>query len=127
MPERGRFEDKTLVCNQCRRPFVFKAGEQEFYESKGLNEPKRCPPCRQERRHKGVYGKQVVPVNSHTGEVLCKRCAKPASKSASLKKGEAICWACTEGPMYGDAVTPNEDRLYYEEWESHFSQKGDRD
>ena len=35
-------EDKTLVCKECGKEFVFSASEQEFYESKGFtNEPGR--------------------------------------------------------------------------------------
>lgn len=50
------FEDKTLVCRDCGGEFVFTAGEQEFYESRGLlNEPRRCPECRQIRK-RGGYG-----------------------------------------------------------------------
>ena len=45
------FVDKTLTCGECGAEFVFTAGEQEFYRSRGLeNEPKRCPDCRRERR-----------------------------------------------------------------------------
>jgi CxxC-x17-CxxC domain-containing protein len=45
------FEDKTLVCSDCQKEFVFTAGEQEFYEQRGLlNEPRRCPECRQMRK-----------------------------------------------------------------------------
>lgn len=36
------YEDKTLVCKDCGKEFVFTAGEQEFYAQKGLtNEPKK--------------------------------------------------------------------------------------
>ncbi len=41
-------EDKTLTCRECGADFIFTAGEQEFYQSKGLqNAPSRCLPCRQ--------------------------------------------------------------------------------
>lgn len=40
-------EDKTLVCKDCGKEFVFTVGEQEFYQEKGFtNEPKRCLDCR---------------------------------------------------------------------------------
>lgn len=40
-------EEKILICRDCNGPFVFSAGEQEFFQKKGLrNEPKRCPNCR---------------------------------------------------------------------------------
>ena len=52
------FEDKTLICKDCGKEFVFTAGEQAFYKEKGLtNEPKRCKECRDKRKaqneHKG--------------------------------------------------------------------------
>ena len=38
--------DKTLVCSDCGKEFVFTEGEQAFYAEKGFtNEPKRCPEC----------------------------------------------------------------------------------
>jgi hypothetical protein len=38
--------DKTLKCAECGKEFVFTAGEQEFYASKGFQEPKKCKECR---------------------------------------------------------------------------------
>ncbi len=51
------FADKTLTCRDCGNDFVFTAGEQEFYASKGfVNEPTRCPSCRQARKMSGGGG-----------------------------------------------------------------------
>ena len=45
------FQDKTLTCRDCGQQFTFTAGEQEFYQQRGLtNEPGRCPECRQARK-----------------------------------------------------------------------------
>ena len=45
------YEDKTLVCKECGKEFVFTAGEQEFYAEKGFeNEPQRCKECRSARK-----------------------------------------------------------------------------
>jgi CxxC-x17-CxxC domain-containing protein len=45
------FQDKSLQCSDCGQEFIFTAGEQEFYASRGLqNEPKRCPECRRARK-----------------------------------------------------------------------------
>ena len=45
------FEDKTIQCKDCQEEFIFTAGEQGFYLEKGLlNEPQRCPDCRDQRR-----------------------------------------------------------------------------
>ena len=39
--------DKTLVCQDCGKEFIFTEGEQAFYKEKGFdNEPKRCVECR---------------------------------------------------------------------------------
>ena len=43
--------DKTIVCKDCGREFVFTEGEQEFYKEKGFeNDPVRCPECRKKRK-----------------------------------------------------------------------------
>jgi CxxC-x17-CxxC domain-containing protein len=40
-------EDRTLICRDCGEGFIFSAGEQRFFEEKGLaHEPQRCPSCR---------------------------------------------------------------------------------
>jgi CxxC-x17-CxxC domain-containing protein len=45
------FQDRQIACIDCGQPFVFTAGEQEFYERKGFKEePKRCKPCREARK-----------------------------------------------------------------------------
>ena len=44
--------DKTIRCVSCGEDFLFTAGEQEFYRSRGLtNEPTRCRNCREARKH----------------------------------------------------------------------------
>ena len=44
-------EDRVLTCRDCGRQFVFTAGEQEFYQSRGLtNDPGRCADCRMARK-----------------------------------------------------------------------------
>ena len=49
------FVDREITCLDCSQPFVFTAGEQEFYERKGFKEePKRCKPCREARKQRRV-------------------------------------------------------------------------
>jgi ssDNA-binding Zn-finger/Zn-ribbon topoisomerase 1 len=52
--EKGRIfimEDRTLVCKDCGKEFIFTVGEQEFYKEKGFdNDPVRCPECRKSRK-----------------------------------------------------------------------------
>lgn len=43
--------DKTIICRDWRREFIFSVGEQEFYKEKGFeNDPVRCPDCRRARK-----------------------------------------------------------------------------
>ena len=47
------FQDKTLECSDCGVSFTFSIEEQEQFQSRGyVNEPKRCPECRQARKSK---------------------------------------------------------------------------
>ena len=61
------YEDKTLVCKECGKEFVFTAGEQEFYAERGFqNEPQRCKACRDARKNaarggQGSFRAQVRP------------------------------------------------------------------
>ena len=41
-----RNEDVQIVCQDCRLPFTWTAGEQRFYAELGYDAPKRCPACR---------------------------------------------------------------------------------
>ena len=40
-------EDRTLTCRECGESFIFSAGEQQFFATKGLqHDPQRCASCR---------------------------------------------------------------------------------
>jgi CxxC-x17-CxxC domain-containing protein len=69
------FEDKMLQCRECGQQFIFSAGEQEFYQQKGLlNEPGRCPTCRQRRRQSMAAERsgERMPREMHT--IVCAEC-----------------------------------------------------
>ncbi len=43
--------DKTILCKDCGKEFIFTEGEQAFYAEKGFeNDPVRCPDCRRARK-----------------------------------------------------------------------------
>lgn len=45
--------DKTLICKDCGKEFVFTEGEQQFYAEKGFtNEPVRCKECRSAKKQR---------------------------------------------------------------------------
>lgn len=43
-------QDKALTCLECGNEFILSSDEQEFYDERGFEEPKRCRPCRQKPR-----------------------------------------------------------------------------
>lgn len=62
------YEDKTLICKDCGREFIFTTGEQEFYAEKGfVNEPQRCKECRTAR-------KQAAKGEREYFETTCSQC-----------------------------------------------------
>ncbi len=66
------FEDKTLICKECGKEFVFTAGEQEFYAERGFqNEPQRCRECRQARKAAGRGQREMF-------TAVCASCGKEA-------------------------------------------------
>ena len=50
MQNSNNYEDRTLNCVDCGRPFIITVSEQRFYISKGMPLPKRCAACRAERK-----------------------------------------------------------------------------
>lgn len=64
------YEDKTLVCKECGKEFVFTAGEQEFYAEKGfVNEPQRCRTAARPAKTPPIPSGRCTP-----------QCAPPAAK-----------------------------------------------
>ena len=49
--KKDKFQDKQLKCADCGSVFIFVAGEQFFFWSKGLATRKRCLRCRQRTCH----------------------------------------------------------------------------
>ncbi|GCE10469.1 zinc-ribbon domain containing protein [Tengunoibacter tsumagoiensis] len=99
------FTDQTLYCRDCGQEFVFTAGEQEFYQSRGLtNSPTRCPSCRSARKAQmgGRSGGNSYGGNSYSG--------------GSRDRGErqmysATCASCGKEAMV--PFQPREDRPVY--------------
>ena len=77
------YTDKTLTCRDCGAEFIFSAGEQEFFASRGFtNEPGRCPACRSARRARNdaaggmSYGGERPPRQMFSA--VCSNCGKEA-------------------------------------------------
>jgi len=70
------FQDKTLICRDCGKEFIWTASEQKFYKEKGFeNEPVRCPDCRALKKARMNEGRGMAPRQSF--EITCAECGKP--------------------------------------------------
>lgn len=91
------FEDKTIICVECNQPFIFTAGEQAFFNDKGLqNEPKRCKPCksRKNERFNAILG---VKQRSRRSDVPvdCAECGATTTVPFLPTQGRPVyCRAC---------------------------------
>lgn len=66
------YVDRNVICQDCGATFVFSAGEQEFFATKGFqNEPKRCHDCRRTRRAR-MSALSAGPRQMHP--VVCAQC-----------------------------------------------------
>lgn len=92
------YEDKTLVCKDCGKEFIFTAGEQEFYAEKGFqNEPLRCKECRDARKaSRGTSNGQ-----REMYETVCAECGRPTRVPFIPKNDRPIycseCFAARRG------------------------------
>ena len=43
-------EDKKITCESCGKQFIYAGVEREFYEGRGIEEPKICKECRRDSK-----------------------------------------------------------------------------
>ena len=71
--------DRTLICVECGGEFIFTAGEQEFFNSRGFsNEPKRCRSCRAVRRTEQRGGGMYQDSSREMYPIVCAECGNDA-------------------------------------------------
>lgn len=69
------FQDQSLTCRDCGKPFTWTASEQQFYQQKGFqNAPVRCPDCRALKKTRMGEGGGRGPRQSF--EITCANCGK---------------------------------------------------
>src|SRR5919202_1311446 len=95
------FQDRTLTCRDCGRQFTFTAGEQEFYQSRGLtNEPGRCPECRRARKQQRGGGGYGGPRGYRSGHDRPRREMFPATCSSCGKETQVPFQPRGDKPVY---------------------------
>ncbi len=90
--------DKTIICRDCGRQFVFTVGEQEFFTQKGFtNDPSRCPECRAVRkttRHEGYFNNGRGRPQREMYPAVCARCGRDTEVPFQPRDGRPV--YCTE-------------------------------
>ena len=100
------FTDRSLTCRECDRSFVWTAGEQQFYQEKGLvNVPARCPECRAVRKARlGLQERAQT-------EVVCAECGQTTTVPFVPRNGNPVyCSRCFER-VRGERAALGETRL----------------
>jgi len=87
----SEYKDKKIECLQCGNSFIWTAGEQKFYDEKGLeNQPKTCPICRENRKKETAF------------EIECKSCGTKGhiktsqEDEKSLSNKLILCQKCSQ-------------------------------
>jgi len=72
------YQDKSIQCADCGTTFVFSAGEQEAFASRGYtNTPKRCTECRQARKaERGGSSNNRFSSNREMFPAVCATCGQ---------------------------------------------------
>jgi CxxC-x17-CxxC domain-containing protein len=95
------YQDRSLTCRDCGEAFVFTAGEQMFYASKGLqNDPQRCAACRAAYKQAKNGG---APREYHAA--ICASCGGQAVIPFAPRNDRPVyCSACFDNVRAGAAT-----------------------
>jgi CxxC-x17-CxxC domain-containing protein len=92
------YRDKSLVCVECRQPFVWTAGEQLFFADKNFkNEPKRCKNCKAKRNARMTGGSGSSGGGRERVETVatCSQCGKETTVPFRPTQGRPVfCKEC---------------------------------
>jgi CxxC-x17-CxxC domain-containing protein len=105
-------DDQRIKCVDCGEEFLFTAGEQAFYASRGLtNAPTRCKPCRELRKQQ--RGDGPAGGRPHTGAprelhtAVCADCgAETQVPFAPVSSRPVYCKTCYEAHRPARAGAP---------------------
>jgi CxxC-x17-CxxC domain-containing protein len=103
--------DRTITCADCGTDFLFGEREQSFYAERNMSEPKRCKPCRDQRKaqrgegggHGGGGGRSFGGGGGGGGRggerqrysIVCQQCGKEDTVPFKPSGGRPVlCSAC---------------------------------
>jgi len=93
------FQDRSIHCVDCGQDFIWTAGEQLFFQDKGLkNEPKRCKPCKQAKNERlaAIAAAQAAGVRQRIEvSVNCAQCGQLTTVPFYPSQGRPVfCRSC---------------------------------
>ncbi len=93
------FEDRLINCVDCGEDFVWSAGEQIFFQDKGLtNEPKRCKPCKQAKNERlaAISAARLTGTKQRIEvTVICAQCGQQTTVPFYPSQGRPVyCRSC---------------------------------
>lgn len=101
--------DQTLTCRDCGQSFVWTAGEQEFYQTKGLSAPTRCRDCRAKRKleRNSQGGMSSGPREMY--DITCANCGKQGQVPFRPMRDDVLCKECFAAKRDGGDTAPAAD------------------
>ena len=99
-------QDRPIHCVDCGQDFIWTAGEQLFFQDKGLkNEPKRCKPCKQAKNERlaAIAAAQAAGVRQRIEvSVNCAQCGQQTTVPFYPSQGRPVfcrsCFLAMRGP-----------------------------
>lgn len=93
------FEDKSIVCGDCSRAFIWTVGEQVFFRDKKLqNPPKRCKECKQAKNERiaAIAASQASGIRQRIEvAVSCAKCGETTTVPFYPSQGRPVyCRSC---------------------------------
>lgn len=91
-------QDQKLTCRDCGKEFVFSAGEQQFFSSRGFNPPSRCSDCRKKKKNAPkTSAPEHYTAPSGNYEIKCSKCGKITQVPFQPRNPEGVlCASCFE-------------------------------
>src|SRR3954467_2115025 len=98
------FQDKSLSCVDFGAPFIWTAGEQQFFADKNFkNEPKRCKGCKAKRASRPANGGGAARERVKTTPP-CSACGKETTVPFKPTQGRPVfCKECFQSRKFAGA------------------------
>lgn len=97
--DHSEFDDKTILCGDCTKDFIWSAGEQVFFRDKQLqNPPKRCKECKQAKNDRiaAIANAQASGIKQRIEvAVACAKCEETTTVPFYPSQGRPVyCRSC---------------------------------